>query len=363
MEHRNQRLKRFKTMKKILIYFLFFSPFLFSCEEEQDVAPIESLFFGDGTGSSNSGAGTGNSKTDTIRLITLDATEITENSAKVGLRVEDFYLNDSTEEVSLRISFGLKSTGFTTTFGLTRKALNRQMEEFGTLPNLRPNSEYVYRAIAIWANNGKVTTGEIKSFKTAEEGFSPEEYARANYQSLIVEDFSDNSNNWIEASNSSYRFKVENGYYHCQSKNSQYWFVGKIFNMDESRNYEIEARIKFINGSNNARYGILWNARDLNNGYYFNLTNNRQFTVGETKGNGSFNLINWIGWQSDNNILQNDWNRMTIRKYGNTFYFFINEVMVRTRPFVAEKGHQHLFMNGPNTTFHADDYRISYINN
>ena len=44
------------------------------------------------------------------------------------------------------------------------------------------------------------------------------------------------------------------------------------------------------------------------------------------------------GWTSYKGFRKNDYNKLTIRKIDNMYYFFINEVLVDTQPFEAFHG-------------------------
>ncbi len=350
-------------MKKTLIYiFLLFSPFLFSCEEEQDVAPIESLFFGDGVGSAI--------LKDSISIFTLEATEVTDTSAVINVAVDYYNFKDASQKVKVGYLFRFwdydkellnDENGFSFYFlrdiNSIKEPHNRQIK------GLNPETRYIYRAYAETENGEIVAYGETKSFTTKKAPkLIPDKYAGARYNYLSKDEFDDGVNTiWAQVETDRLKFEIRDGYYYCTAKANSYMGSAILVNLDETRNFEIEMSMQIFSApANEWGNGLLWGGSDFNNAYFFSISQYHNYTMGD-KNNGQFSL--WKNWATHPTLAPTASDKMTVRKYGNKLYFFLNEQFVYSRNYVSKKGNRHQITIAPLTAIRVDYFYVSYITN
>lgn len=193
-----------------------------------------------------------------------------------------------------------------------------------------------------------------------ESYFIPDEYK----ENVFFDDFSTNKNNWTMVIDERSFRKIENGYLNYWSSftnDPKYWrsaFCLKNIDIDETKNFEIEVSIKCT------QYGVsiiplIWgrNTENLNT-YYFGFSSNDEFQIMKYENNdfSPFTKLN-----KTTALLTNDFNKLTIRKFGDKLYFFINEVLVHQMPVVKLPGNEFGFQAPSNSTVIADYIRLSYI--
>lgn len=189
--------------------------------------------------------------------------------------------------------------------------------------------------------------------------YIPEEYR----EEIFFDEFLTNKNNWILVINENSFRKLENGYLNCWSyftNDPQYWksaFSLKKINVDEDKDFEIETSIKCT------QYGVssiplIWgrNSKNLHT-FYFGFTDKNKFQIIEFN-DGEFNIIK----NSKSNYIKiNDYNKLTIRKFGNELCFFINEQLVDKMPYIKMPGKEFGFQAPSNTIIYVDFFKMSYI--
>lgn len=184
-----------------------------------------------------------------------------------------------------------------------------------------------------------------------------------NIDHLFYDDFLTNKNNWkIVIDEHSFR-EIENGVIKSWSfftNDSRYWrsaFSLKKIDIDESKNFEIEASIRCI------QYGVspvslIWgrNSETLKTFYFgFNSDGSVQILKYE---NDQFHVF----YNKKCNFFNpNSFNRLTVRKSYGWLYFFINSNLIFKMPYLNLPGHEIGFQSPSNTTIEVDFIRISYL--
>jgi hypothetical protein len=127
-----------------------------------------------------------------------------------------------------------------------------------------------------------------------------------------------------------------------------------------SNDFQLEATMKFENGDNNNNNGIRWGASE-NSEFRFGFTGDGYFNLTKYENDNWVNLTKWI---KSSNIKLNDYNKITIRKFSNEYYFFINEFLVHKCPYerLPFQGENFLFSN-VNSTVRVSKINIEYLNN
>ena len=129
--------------------------------------------------------------------------------------------------------------------------------------------------------------------------------------------------------------------------------------IDQSKDFQIEANMKFVSGEDNNGNGIIWGRQDHNNYYNFKFTGNGYFGVGKIN-QGTYTSIK--EWTLDSSIKKSDYNKLTIRKAGNQYYFFINENLVHQCSFESFFGDQNCLFVNSNSTVHISNIALTYFN-
>ncbi len=190
---------------------------------------------------------------------------------------------------------------------------------------------------------------------------NPTDYTATRYENLFLDNFSNNNNDWFEGENSDYTFDVRNGAYLLQSKNNQVWFVSRDIELNPNRNYDIEVEFRLLSGGENFGHGLRWGFSDVDNNFFFSLfPANREYSVGEQR-SGSYSF--WKGWTAHNAVRTSGWNRLTVRKYENQYYFFVNGQFVYSRSYVAPSNNRIAFAVPPRSAMEVDNLKVRYITN
>jgi len=142
----------------------------------------------------------------------------------------------------------------------------------------------------------------------------------------------------------------------CGGENPLFW-TNMVF-IDQNRNFEIETAIEFMSGEDNNANALIWG---MVTGsffrYRFGISGNGQFLI--DKYTGGWNNIK--SWTPSPLVLRNQHNKLTVRKIGYTYYFFLNQQLVHTAPFEPFFGQGVGFQGNQNTRIRVDYLRISYL--
>jgi uncharacterized protein (TIGR02145 family) len=128
--------------------------------------------------------------------------------------------------------------------------------------------------------------------------------------------------------------------------------------IDQTKDFQIEATMKFVSGEDNNGNGITWGRKDSDNRYWFHFTGSGYFSIGKKKYGTSTNLKEWSLHSSIN---KTDYNKLTIRKVGNNNYFFINESLVYQCEFESFYGDENYLYSNINSTINISKIEFSYL--
>ncbi|MDW3196469.1 MAG: CHAT domain-containing protein [Cytophagales bacterium] len=194
------------------------------------------------------------------------------------------------------------------------------------------------------------------------------QYTGYSYQEMLYkEDFSDNSQSWRAGTSDSRYFQIENGYYVIQSFKTGYYAAAKFneenqFTIDQSRDFQIECKMKFVSGEDNNSNSLNWGQKsdDWSN-LRFGFSGDGSFKVFSYDDAAENNWTNYQSWTESAALSKRDYNKMTVRKVADQYYFFINEILVTTVPFKPFFGQVLSVQSNQNTTIRVDDIIVSYI--
>ena len=184
-----------------------------------------------------------------------------------------------------------------------------------------------------------------------------------NKDSIFVDNFNDNSNNWAIETNSDHSFAITNGNYCLSSYSTSFWlcYNSKIALPD---NYEIEIDFLITNNnvSNDQKNGIIWGATsNLTDYYYLGLNNNLNYIIKSSSATPAIETPSApvVIYPADN------YNKITLRKYLNNYYFFINENLAKTTVYNAPPGNMTGIFVGEQCSIKVDYikfYKLSVSN-
>jgi len=184
-------------------------------------------------------------------------------------------------------------------------------------------------------------------------------------KSIVFEDFKNNTGKWTPSNlpDDAAESKIKSGY--LQIKVSDKNKIGlqcmPISGFNQNKNWEIETRIKYGNGSVLKAFALIWGYQNTNSqGYLFFIDAYGLFKI-QKKDTPGTNFVNYKDWSSTPFISKTDWNKLTVRKVGDKCYCFINEHYISSIPFESFYGDEIGFYCRGGLTIEADYLKVSYI--
>jgi hypothetical protein len=178
-------------------------------------------------------------------------------------------------------------------------------------------------------------------------------------QVVLKDDFSKFSNYWLLGiEENSWSESIEDGRLIFQSLTDKAKEDLLPVLIDQNRNFEIEASIRFVEGMMDKGYGLQWGkAVNPLKQFDFLLTGAGHFTI--DKYTGEFK--DYVPFTLSDKVNRYAFNKLTIRKVAGNYYFFLNEKLVHSMPFEPFFGNLLGFQVGENSTIQVDDLDISYL--
>jgi hypothetical protein len=176
---------------------------------------------------------------------------------------------------------------------------------------------------------------------------------------LFFDDFDDNryewglgevKNDWLE--------EIAGGNLRFQSFDNNAKEDLIDFEIEQTKDFEIETAIRFIEGDSIRFFGLQWGkSSDFNNQYDFLISGNHYITI--DKYSGEFH--DYLAPTASEHLKKNYFNKLTIRKLNTNYYFFINEELVHTMPFKPFFGNYIGFQVSENSSILIDFLKISEL--
>lgn len=176
---------------------------------------------------------------------------------------------------------------------------------------------------------------------------------------ILQDDFSKFSNYWLLGiEENSWSETIEDGSLVFQSltNKSKEDLLPAI--IDQKRDFEIEALIRFVEGQMDKGYGLQW-GKSVNpiRQFDFLLTGGGHFTI--DKYDGTF--LDYVPFTISESVNRYAFNKLTVRKVIDKYYFFLNEKLVHSMPFEPFFGNLIGFQVGDNSTIAIDQIEIAYL--
>jgi hypothetical protein len=178
-------------------------------------------------------------------------------------------------------------------------------------------------------------------------------------QFVLQDDFSKFNNYWLLGTEeNSWSETIEDGHLVFQSLTSKSKEDLLPAIIDQKRDFEIEASIRFIKGQMDKGYGLQW-GKSINpiRQYDFLLTGGGHFTI--DKYDGTF--LDYVPFTISESVNRYAFNKLTVRKVTDKYYFFLNEKLVHSMPFEPFFGNLIGFQVGDNSTIAIDNIEIAYL--
>jgi uncharacterized repeat protein (TIGR01451 family) len=202
----------------------------------------------------------------------------------------------------------------------------------------------------------------ITCFAQGQEIAKPSEYSFSKglkSDFLLKDDFSKFSNYWLLGiEENSWSESIEDGHLVFQSLTDKAKEDLLPVIIDQKRSFEIEASIRFVEGKMDKGYGLQW-GKAINplKQFDFLLTGAGHFTI--DKYTGEFH--DFVPFTISDKVNRYAFNKLTVRKVADMYYFFLNEKLVHSMPFEPFFGNLLGFQVAENSTIRVDNIEIAYL--
>jgi len=196
----------------------------------------------------------------------------------------------------------------------------------------------------------------------AQEKSNPADYSFSKglkSQFILQDDFSKFSNYWLLGiEENSWAESIEGGHLVFESLTNKPKEDLIPVIIDQNRSFEIETSIRFVEGQMDKGYGIQWGkAANPIKQFDFLLTGAGHFTI--DKYTGEFK--DYVPFTISPRVNRYAFNKLTIRKVADKYYFFLNESLVHSMPFEPFFGNLVGFQVAENSTIRVDHIDIAYL--
>ncbi|MEN7548344.1 caspase family protein [Rapidithrix thailandica] len=192
-------------------------------------------------------------------------------------------------------------------------------------------------------------------------------HAQSNYQDFTAQDktpvfqdeFLNNNKEWSTGQSGERFGKVTHGYYEWKSVIERSGLSWQTVELNTHRDFEIEARVMIASSDNMYDFnGLFWGRDEKGDAFTLGFNKNGEKRSARYK-NGKYESL--IPWEASKAILPDSYNKLTVRKWKDTYYLFINEELLKTFPFEPFYGEKMGLMVSGNTELRADYFRVSYL--
>lgn len=178
----------------------------------------------------------------------------------------------------------------------------------------------------------------------------------SNRSELYVEEFNQQNTDWSLGSNSNSDRRIENGVYRFESLDDGAYLSTNNIIFDSSQDFEIETSLRIVQGDNAIM--LQWGGSRLDNHFFFGYTPNKYVFLGQW-------TTQWpSGISAGRNLDQlspDEFNKITIRKIGNEYFFYVNETLFDNARFEDFEGNSFGFYVGSFATIEIDYLKVNSI--
>lgn len=207
----------------------------------------------------------------------------------------------------------------------------------------KSNKGYLERYSQILAANGETLLAN--------------EYMKKSQGQIFSDDFSGGKSSFWTGSNDYNVTKVTNGVFQFKTLKDQDRIIWKEIDMDFSRNYQVSMDVAYVSGTDSRGNGFSFQVdEDGNRLFTFNISGNKQYTIGQKKNGNWSNLKSWT-----KGLVKSGFNNMTVQKKGNVLKFFLNGTLVHTDYYQAGFGNRLWLEVTRKCTVQFDNILIEYL--
>lgn len=179
---------------------------------------------------------------------------------------------------------------------------------------------------------------------------------------VFLETFDNNNKAWPITDDRHERTLMDSGFYYITAKKRAYGEAKEV-TIDTKRNFEIEARIKIVNGDprHKTNYSMIFWGREAMNSYYFSFAGDGFSSVEHCTGKNQNSCAILKGSLQKTMLDPLAFNVYRIQKVGSFYSFFVNQTKIYEMPFVPFFGKLIGFGAGKNVTLAVDYLKVKYL--
>ncbi len=177
-------------------------------------------------------------------------------------------------------------------------------------------------------------------------------------QRLFMDNFDNNNYAWIKSTSPS-THQIVDGYFLFTNDFAFPNTDGKQVNFDATGNFELETRIKFVSGNVEKYSGLFWGELIFGDKYFFAFSSLGYYKIERETG---LEVTEILAPTKSEIVNQTAENTVTVRKYGDKYYFFINKNLVHTMDYEELPGKYIGFTVADNSLVQINFLRLWKIN-
>ena len=180
---------------------------------------------------------------------------------------------------------------------------------------------------------------------------------------LFLDEFEDNRHDWSQGTAGHRVGRVVVDHFYWQTLTDQAGLTWRTVGLDQTSDFEIEAVIKSVSGKGTGGNYLLW-GMSTEADYEFGFSSDGEsYRIAKDVHGGKEGDVTYVAWTDDDALVrdQGTYNTLTVRKVAGRYYFFLNERLVHTMPFVSFAGHRVGFQTSGRCVIHVDSLRIAYL--
>lgn len=182
------------------------------------------------------------------------------------------------------------------------------------------------------------------------------DYSKSSKEYVFEENFNNNNRSWLIGNESEREFSITGGYYTLENYAEKAKLIYKQADFDETKDFEIETSIKYIYGEELTSHALLWaNGDSKDYGFYFNASGSYKIAYFD----GNYNNI--VDFTFTSALKKVEFNKLTVRKVGSQYYFFINEIFIYQTDFREFFGKQIGFQVSSKSKIQIDYVKVAYL--
>jgi len=192
------------------------------------------------------------------------------------------------------------------------------------------------------------------------QGLVPDTYdgiQRTNKERIFLDNFDDNRYFWIKESSPS-THRIADGFLYFSNEYDFPFLDGKAIAFDGKRDFEIEARIKFVSGDVEASNGLMWGQLVFGQKFIYSFTSLGKIKIEIEDGFEAKTIFETTNLEIVN---QTDDNDLVVRKYKDKYFFFFNNTLIHTTEAGPLPGQHIGFKVAPNSLVRINFLRLWYI--